>query len=43
VPLDFAGENGVGKLSLDGVADLGAWVEMNWNHPSRHKRHPAQG
>jgi len=43
VPLDFASENRVGEFSLDDDADLGAWVVMNWKHPSRHNRHPAEG
>ncbi len=43
VPLDLAGENGVGQLSLNDDADLSAWVIVNWKHRSGHDRDPAEG
>ncbi len=42
VPLDLAGENRIGQLSLDDDADLGAWVMVNWKHRSGHDRDPTE-
>ena len=43
MPLDLAGEDGVGELPLNDDTDLGTEVMMDWKHSAGHHRNPGKG